>query len=149
MKIDDFINGIYALSESNGRLSLANPYQLERNDGMTLENGFAVSVGAAVRTDGSFSNSDPNICLDRELGLIFTGQNIGDSTSISTVRDLESELRNEAYAFFSQISKDRSLSSIVLDLNVSSDELTFFGGEDDVNYIGFTLFINTTNKELI
>lgn len=149
MRIDDFVDGIYALAKDNGLISLSDPYQLENNDEMSLDGGFGVIVGGATREESSFSGRDPQICMTRNIGLVSTAQNMGDREDINSIKAIESTIRNNVYQFFSKIKNDRNLSSIVLNLEVSSDELIFFGGEDEVEYLAFTLNINVTNKELI
>lgn len=148
MNIDNVITEIESIATTGGKLLLPNPYEPELNSDMFIDKGFGVSVGAGSSDEG-FSYNQPFYMVNRELGLVFTAKIIGNPQSSAVIKQAEQSIRQQAFDLFKEIYNNTTIAKFVTSLSFSSDELTFFGGDNGYENVSFTLNVNFLIKETV
>ena len=148
MNIDNVIAEIEALATTGGKILLPNPYEPELNADLFTEKGFGIQVGSAAGTD-QFTYKQPFHATLRVLGLVFTSKIIGNPQTEAVIKTAEQSIRQQAFDLYKEIYNNITIAKFVTSLSFSSDELTFFGGENGYENVAFTLNVNFLIRDKI
>ena len=95
-----------------------NPYALELNDDMTLENGYSFSFGPAVNTN---EMADGSKSIDRVLNFDLSVKVYGAKEDKEIRRTFEKKLLEDHFKFFQRVENDPTLDSVLALIQFVSD----------------------------